>query len=67
METSFGSVFLLLLLVIDPLGNVPITSALLRTVESPRRRRLVLLRECAIACWGSASLPSASPAASCFF
>jgi len=49
METSFGSVFLLLLLVIDPLGNVPITTALLRTVESPARRRLVLLRECAIA------------------
>jgi MarC family membrane protein len=49
METSFGSVFLLLLLVIDPLGNVPICSALLRSIESPARRRFVLLRECAIA------------------
>ncbi|MDZ4288306.1 MAG: MarC family protein, partial [Prosthecobacter sp.] len=49
METSFGSVFLLLLLVIDPLGNVPICTAILRGVESPRRRRLVLLRECGIA------------------
>jgi MarC family membrane protein len=48
METSFGSVFLLLLLVIDPLGNVPITTALLRMVEG-RRRQVVLLRECAIA------------------
>lgn len=49
METSFGSVFLLLLLVIDPLGNVPICMSVLRAVESPGRRRRILLRECGIA------------------
>lgn len=49
METTFGSVFLLLLLVIDPLGNVPICTAILRGVDSPRRRRMVLLRECGVA------------------
>lgn len=46
MDASFWSVFLLLLLVIDPLGNVPIILAALRTVESHERRRIVLLREC---------------------
>ena len=49
MEASFGSVFLLLLLVLDPMGNVPLCTALLRRVESPRRRRMILLRECAVA------------------
>lgn len=49
METSFISVFLLLLLVIDPIGNVPIFVSVLRRVESPAKRRSILLRECAIA------------------
>ncbi len=40
--------FVLLLLVLDPLGNVPTFTALLRNVE-PQRRRRVILRECAAA------------------
>jgi MarC family membrane protein len=42
------SAFILLLLVLDPLGNLPTFMALLRNVE-PKRRRVVVLRECAIA------------------
>ena len=38
------SAMLLLFLVMDPLGNVPLFLVLLETVE-PKRRRLVLLRE----------------------
>lgn len=49
METSFGSVLLLLLLVIDPLGNVPVFMSILRAVPNPARRRTILLRECGIA------------------
>lgn len=49
MDPSFWSVFLLLLLVIDPLGNVPIVLAVLRGIESRERRRSVLIRECLIA------------------
>jgi len=37
-----------LFLVMDPLGNVPLFLSILKTVE-PRRRRVVLLRELAIA------------------
>jgi MarC family membrane protein len=40
--------FVLLLLVLDPVGNVPTFMALLKNVE-PKRRRLVVLRECAVA------------------
>ena len=40
--------FVLLLLVLDPLGNVPTFMALLKNVE-PARRRWVILRECAAA------------------
>jgi MarC family membrane protein len=35
--------------VIDPLGNVPIFMSILRTVESPARRRIIVIRECSIA------------------
>lgn len=49
MHTSFWSLFLVLLLVIDPIGNVPIFLAALRGIESPARRRWVLVRECGLA------------------
>ncbi len=49
MQTSFWSVFLVLVLVLDPLGNVPTVLAVLRGVDSAKRRRAVLLRECLIA------------------
>jgi MarC family membrane protein len=43
----FSSVFLLLL-VLDPLGNMPFVLSLLRKVP-PARRQRIILRECAIA------------------
>jgi MarC family membrane protein len=48
MEMSFASAVVILLLVMDPVGNIPLFVALLRPVE-PARRTLVILRECAIA------------------
>ena len=48
METSFASAVVILLLVTDPIGNIPLFVALLRPV-APERRVLVILRECAIA------------------
>ncbi len=48
MEVSFTSTLVVLLLVMDPVGNIPVFAALLRNLE-PARRRLVILRECAIA------------------
>ena len=42
------SAFILLLLVLDPLGNVPVMMALMRNV-APERRVRVILRECAFA------------------
>jgi MarC family membrane protein len=47
-ETSFISGVVLLLLVCDPLGNIPIFAAALRDVP-PERRRWIILRECLIA------------------
>jgi multiple antibiotic resistance protein len=47
-QPAWLSAFILLLLVLDPLGNVPTFMALLKNVE-PNRRRIVLLRECAVA------------------
>jgi multiple antibiotic resistance protein len=47
-QPAWLSAFVLLLLVLDPLGNVPTFMALLKNVE-PERRRIVLLRECAVA------------------
>ncbi len=42
------SAFILLLLVLDPIGNVPVMMALMRNVD-PARRSRVILRECVIA------------------
>ncbi|WP_189685521.1 MarC family protein [Pseudorhodoferax aquiterrae] len=48
MEHDFVSAFIVLLIVADPLGNVPVVLSLLKDV--PRQRRLwVITRECAIA------------------
>jgi len=48
METSFVSAVVLLLIVCDPVGNIPIFIGALRDV--PReRRRTIILRECLIA------------------
>lgn len=48
MEDSFLSATVLLFLVLDPFGNMPVAAALLRAVPDERRPRVVL-RECAIA------------------
>ena len=48
MDVSFTSAVVILLLVMDPIGNIPLFVSLLRDVE-PARRRRVILRECAIA------------------
>lgn len=45
---SWLSSFILLLLVLDPLGNIPTFLALLKNVD-PARRRTVILRECVVA------------------
>ena len=48
MDISFVSATILLLLVVDPFGNIPVFIAALANTESSRRLRIVL-RECAIA------------------
>ena len=48
MPPEFLSALVLLALVTDPFGNVPIVNAMLAGVPSARRR-LVILRECALA------------------
>ena len=48
MKQSFLSSTILLILITDPLGNIPLFLAALKNVE-PSRRKLVILRECAIA------------------
>lgn len=48
MHTSFLSANVLLILVTDPLGNIPLFIAALKRVP-PERRRFVILRECMIA------------------
>jgi len=48
MDVSFGSAVVALLLVVDPIGNIPLFVTLLRRVE-PARRLGVAVRECAIA------------------
>jgi len=48
MEQSFSSVVVILLLVMDPVGNIPLFVSLLREVDRGRRTR-VIVRECAIA------------------
>jgi MarC family membrane protein len=48
MDHSFLSAFILLLLVLDPLGSLPIFIPIMRSV-APERRRVVALRELGIA------------------
>ena len=48
MDISFVSAIVILLLVMDPVGNIPLFVSVLRHVE-PARRARVILRECAIA------------------
>ena len=48
MSADFLSAVILLTLVVDPFGNVPLVNAMLLGV-APRRRRRVIARECAIA------------------
>ena len=48
MDLSFGSAVVVLLLVVDPVGNIPLFVALLRRVD-PRRRMRIVARECTIA------------------
>ena len=48
MDGSFVSAVVILLLVMDPIGNIPLFLSLLRNV-APRRRAVVIVRECLIA------------------
>lgn len=48
MDTSFFSATVLLILITDPLGNIPLFIAALKQVK-PERRRKVVYRECLIA------------------
>jgi len=48
MTGEFLSAIVLLTLVVDPFGNVPLVNAMLADVP-PARRRIVIVRECAIA------------------
>jgi len=48
MDISFTSAVLILLLVMDPIGNIPLFVSVLRPVKAARRTP-VILRECAIA------------------
>lgn len=48
MDVSFVSAVVILLLVMDPVGNIPLFIAMLRNV-APERRAGLVLRECAIA------------------
>ncbi|HSD44887.1 MAG TPA: MarC family protein [Burkholderiales bacterium] len=48
MDLTFGSAVVVLLLVVDPIGNIPLAVSLLQRVQ-PARRMRVVARECAIA------------------
>jgi MarC family membrane protein len=48
MNADLLSAFVLLFLVLDPLGNVPMVASLLKQVDAGRRRKVVL-RECLLA------------------
>jgi MarC family membrane protein len=48
MDVSLASAVVILLLVMDPLGNVPLFMSLLQNVP-PARRRQIIVRECAVA------------------
>src|SRR5271169_5087486 len=47
-STSFASAVVVFLLVMDPVGNIPLFVSLLRNVDE-KRRVWVIVRECAIA------------------
>jgi MarC family membrane protein len=49
MEQTFLSATILLVLVADPVGNIPLFIGALRRVEGPNRRLRIIVRECAIA------------------
>lgn len=48
MDVTVTSAMVILLLVMDPLGNIPIFVSLLKDIE-PRRRTVIVIRECVIA------------------
>ena len=48
MDVSVTSAVVILLLVMDPLGNIPIFVSLLKNID-PRRRMTIIVRECVIA------------------
>jgi len=48
MDVSLTSAVFILLLVMDPLGNIPIFVSLLKDIEA-RRRATIIVRECVIA------------------
>lgn len=48
MDTSFSSAVVILVLVVDPIGNMPVFVSVLRRVDAARRTS-VILRECGIA------------------
>lgn len=48
IDISFSSAVVILLLVMDPVGNVPLFVSVLRDIE-PARRNRIIMRECAIA------------------
>lgn len=48
MDISFASAVVILLLVMDPVGNIPLFVSLLANVD-PKRRVMIIVRECAIA------------------
>ncbi|HYC37388.1 MAG TPA: MarC family protein [Usitatibacter sp.] len=48
IPNEFVSAFILLALVVDPFGNVPLVNAMLAEV-APARRRRVIVRECLVA------------------
>lgn len=48
MDVSLTSAVVILLLVMDPLGNIPLFVSLLKNID-PRRRAAIVTRECAIA------------------
>ena len=48
MDSTFLSTTILLVLITDPLGNIPFFISALKNVR-PERRRRVVLRECLIA------------------
>jgi MarC family membrane protein len=48
MDVSFTSTVVILLLVMDPVGNIPLFVSLLKRI-APRRRAAIIARECGIA------------------